>query len=203
MFCEVFTAFSAVYVGIDKLFGDFSIRCVYPREWEFKLKSTEQSIFVLPETVTKTQTERVVLLNSIANEVIEARRDIHPDFVFSYKERPLKKLRVSAWRRIWEKSGLPVSDGILKGVHNLRHTFGRRLRSAGVPMETRKALMGHANGDITTHYSAAEIEELIEAAEKVTNRNIAQGSTLTKLVNAGIKASVGKTSENKKRVSSY
>ena len=34
---------------------------------------------------------------------------------------------------------------------------------AGVPLETRKALLGHANGDITTHYSAAELNELLDA----------------------------------------
>ena len=55
-------------------------------------------------------------------------------------------------------------------MHNLRHTFGRRLRSAGVALETRKALLGHANGDITTHYSAAELQELIQAAERIVDR---------------------------------
>ena len=55
-------------------------------------------------------------------------------------------------------------------MHNLRRTFGRRLRSAGIPLETRKALLGHANGDITTHYSAAELQELIDAAEAIANR---------------------------------
>ncbi len=68
---------------------------------------------------------------------------------------------------------------MLKGVHNLRHTYGRRLRGAGVPLETRKALLGHARGDITTHYSAAELRELLDAAEKVLDRGIAQTPTLT------------------------
>jgi hypothetical protein len=36
-----------------------------------------------------------------------------------------------------------------------------------VPLETRKILLGHKNGDITTHYSAPELEELIEAANRV------------------------------------
>jgi hypothetical protein len=36
-----------------------------------------------------------------------------------------------------------------------------------VPLETRKVLLGHTNGDITTHYSAPELEELINAAERV------------------------------------
>ncbi len=32
---------------------------------------------------------------------------------------------------------------------------------------TRKVLLGHRNGDITTHYSAPELEELVEAANRV------------------------------------
>ena len=67
---------------------------------------------------------------------------------------------------------------VFKSVHNLRHTFGRRLRAAGVPIETRKLLMGHANGDITTHSSAAEPGELLAAAGKVTDRGIAQTPAL-------------------------
>ncbi|WP_139176792.1 tyrosine-type recombinase/integrase [Nitrosospira multiformis] len=52
-------------------------------------------------------------------------------------------------------------------MHDLKHTFGRRLRSAGVSLETRKVLLGHKNGGITSHYSAPEIGELIDAANKV------------------------------------
>lgn len=62
---------------------------------------------------------------------------------------------------------------------NLRHTFGRRLRAAGVSLETRKALLGHANGDMTTHYSAVEIGELMCAVEKIANPDVAQTPTLT------------------------
>src|SRR5690606_5663535 len=40
--------------------------------------------------------------------------------------------------------------------------------AAGVPLETRKVLLGHTTGDITTHYSAPELKELIEAVEKVS-----------------------------------
>ena len=52
-------------------------------------------------------------------------------------------------------------------VHDLKHTFGRRLRSAGVGEETRKVLLGHKNGDITTHYSGAELAELIAAVNRI------------------------------------
>jgi len=64
-------------------------------------------------------------------------------------------------------------------VHDLKHTFGRRLRAAGVPLETRKVLLGHRNGDITSHYSAPEIDELLEAASRVCNANPGKIPSLT------------------------
>jgi hypothetical protein len=42
-----------------------------------------------------------------------------------------------------------------------------------------KALLGHANGDITTHYSAAELNELRRAVEKIVDLRAAQTPTLT------------------------
>jgi hypothetical protein len=39
---------------------------------------------------------------------------------------------------------------------------------AGVPLEIRKALMRHIDGDITVHYSPAEVKELLEALERLT-----------------------------------
>jgi integrase len=36
-------------------------------------------------------------------------------------------------------------------VHDLKHTFGRRLRAAGVSFEDRQDLLGHKSGRITTH----------------------------------------------------
>ena len=95
---------------------------------------------------------------------------------------------------------MPVNKGVLKGVHNLRHTFGRRLRAACVPLETRKALLGHAHGDITTHYSAAEVFELIEAVEKIVDRGIAQTPALFLLQNEVKKDTIPDLSENEKQV---
>ncbi|MEW8201966.1 MAG: hypothetical protein AB2697_23075 [Candidatus Thiodiazotropha endolucinida] len=48
-------------------------------------------------------------------------------------------------------------------------------RSAG----DAKSLLGHANGDITTHYTAAELQELLNTAEKIVDRSTTQTPTLT------------------------
>jgi integrase len=56
-------------------------------------------------------------------------------------------------------------------VHDLKHTFGCRLRAAGLSFEDRQDLFGHKSKRITTHYSRAELESLIGAANKFCGEN--------------------------------
>jgi hypothetical protein len=64
-------------------------------------------------------------------------------------------------------------------VHDLKHTFSRRLRAAGVSFEDRQDLLGHKSGRITTHYSASELENLIAAADKVCSQPGHKMATMT------------------------
>jgi integrase len=114
------------------------------------------------------------VLNSIARSVIEEVREQHKEYVFVYHGRHIGKINNTAWKRARRAVGLEQVR-----VHDLKHTFGRRLRAAGVPLETRRVLLGHRNQDITTHYSAPELSELIGAAEQVVNRNDHKMPTLT------------------------
>lgn len=63
-----------------------------------------------------------------------------------------------------------------------------RLRAKGGSHETREVLLGHKNGQITTHYSAAELGELIEAVEKVSWSG-SSAPTLTLIKNANFRKS--------------
>lgn len=112
--------------------------------------------------MVKNREDRLVVLNQAARSVIQQARGRHPEFVFTYKGKPVSSINNSSWKRVREKVGLKQVR-----VHDLKHTFGRRLRAAGVHLETRKVLLGHRNGDITTHYSAPELDELIDAANRV------------------------------------
>ena len=56
-------------------------------------------------------------------------------------------------------------------MHDLKHTFGRRLRATGVSFEDRQNLLGHKSGRITTHYSAVELKNLYDAANMVCEQN--------------------------------
>jgi hypothetical protein len=52
-------------------------------------------------------------------------------------------------------------------AHESEHTFGRRLRAEDVSFEDRRDLLGDKSGRITTHYAAAELRNLVTAANKV------------------------------------
>ena len=84
--------------------------------------------------------------------------------------------------RIVQNFGRPAPWGFEHvREHHLKHTFGRRLRATGVNGETRKVLLGHKNGDITMHYSAAELAELITAVNKIDRSLETPATTLLRV----------------------
>jgi integrase len=146
--------------------------CQLRWDWEIDVPELNTSVFLIPDEQVKNGDERLVILNRIAKSVIDEQRGKHPEYVFTYKGRPVTTINNSGWKTARFKCNLPVR------VHDLKHTFGRRLRAAGVPIETRKVLLGHRNGDITTHYSAPELEELIEAANRVCEQKSGKSPSL-------------------------
>jgi len=145
-------------------------------EWEVAIPELGTSIFVIPREHTKFELDRYVVLNRVARSVIESCRGRHPDMVFTYKGNPIPRLYNSGWKAARRRAALryteefkrPCPAGFRKvRVHDLKHTFGHRLRATGVSFEDRKVLLGHKTFDVTTHYSAAEIGFLIAATERV------------------------------------
>lgn len=65
-----------------------------------------------------------------------------------------------AWRKAREAVGLNAVR-----VHDLRHTFGKRLRAVGVSLKDRQDLLRHHAWRITTEYSKVEIANLIDCVE--------------------------------------
>ncbi|NKB47395.1 MAG: tyrosine-type recombinase/integrase [Legionellales bacterium] len=136
--------------------------CALRWEWEVKIPELNTSVFIIPREHVKNREERLVVLNRIATNVIDAVRGQHPSHVFTFRNQPITgKMNNTAWKNACRRAGVHVR------VHDLKHTFGRRLRAAGVSFEDRQDLLGHKSGRITTHYSEAELTNLIEAANKV------------------------------------
>ena len=122
--------------------------CRLKWEYEVKVAELETSLFIIPGEQVKNGEERLVVLNGIAKSVIDNLRGLHPVYVFvrAHKKdsepKPVTKISNLAWR-------------------------AARERAAGVSFEDRQDLLGHRSGRITTHYSQAELTNLIEAADKV------------------------------------
>jgi len=127
---------------------------------ECKVNGLDTSVFVITEERAKNSRERIVPLNSVAMSIVNKRRGNGSEYVFAYEGRKLARMTNRAWRKGRESVGLKEVR-----VHDLRHTFGMRLRAAGVSYEDRQDLLGHHAGRITTHYSKVEIGRLIECVE--------------------------------------
>jgi integrase len=175
-------------------------------DYEVKVPELETSVFIVPGEKVKNGQDRLVVLNRIARSVVDSQRGRHREFVFVYSPKPRKAkagesanvselkplaaMNSTAWKsarvraaKQWEQqTGAPVPEGFRRvRVHDLKHTFGRRLRAAGVSFEDRQDLLGHKSGRITTHYSAAELESLIVAADRVCEEKSHKSPTTTGL----------------------
>ncbi len=150
--------------------------CQLRWDWEIKIpEPAELRVFIVPSTLVKNGDDRLVVCNTIAQSVIESERGKHPTHVFNFRGKSMGRMLSSGWRSARKRAGLDCVR-----VHDLKHTFGRRLRAAAVSFEDRQDLLGHRSGRITTHYSSAELQMLYQAANKVCEQQHS-GFTLTEL----------------------
>ncbi|MFC5303074.1 tyrosine-type recombinase/integrase [Azospira restricta] len=164
--------------------------CKLQWDWEVPIPELGTSVFVVPADFggrseaagVKNGEDHLIVMNSVAKSVIDGQRGKDDCYVFPSpklkggKVGPRHRLNNSGWRNGRKRAAERYRDEIGKEapegfkyvrVHDLKHTYGRRMRAAGIAFETRQVLLGHTNGSVTTHYSAAEIKELIDAAERV------------------------------------
>lgn len=184
---EQIAMFSRLCGDIQKI-ALFAVNTGVRREEIFKLRWEDERdidgvmVFILRET--KNGQDRPVVCNSIARRIVcymrqqadgyrkELENDpeakVPKDFdIFVFPKVTVSKIMNKAWLA----AGLPDDPLVKKGIHNLRHTYGYRLRQAGVPGEDRDALLGHHNQSLTQHYAMPDIERLAELAERVTVRH--------------------------------
>jgi len=168
-------------------------------DWEVPIPELKTSVFLIPAKFggrtpgsgVKNGRDRLVVLNEVARAVIEAQRGLDLVYVFAYcgKGHPegtkncLDRMNGHAWRKArtraaeqyQEEHGRPANTGFAEvRVHDLKHTFGHRLRVAGVPFEDRQSLLGHTSKNVTTHYSAPEVGRLITMAERALETDARQ-----------------------------
>lgn len=159
--------------------------CKLEWNWEIKVPELNTSVFLIPANFggrsknsgVKNGDDRVVILNDVAKSIIEAQRNKHKKWVFPVNGVAMHRMNDTAWRgariraaKKWlaEFGEAPHPAFSSVRVHDLKTTFGRRLRAAGVSFEDRQALLGHKSGSVTTDYSTPEIASLVREANKVS-----------------------------------
>lgn len=156
--------------------------------WEVQVPELETSVFVVPRKWVKNGLDRYVVMNHVAKSIVESCRGRHPERVFTRDGEPVTRIYNSGWKaarrraakRYPEVLNRPCPDGFRRlRVHDLKHTFGHRLRVAAVSFEDRQFLLGHKSNHVTTHYSAPEISSLIAASERVCQLESRKSHALT------------------------
>jgi integrase len=135
--------------------------------WEVKVPELKRSVFVIPAAEFKGQRDHVLILNDAAWNIVESCRGRHPDFVFVYAAPGHELGRIGTINNTsWQKSRAAAGLARVR-VHDLRHTYGQRLRDAGVSEEDRALLLGHALAGMPQHYATATVARLVDIANKV------------------------------------
>jgi integrase len=103
---------------------------------------------------------RVVVLNDVAQRIMDELRGQHPTYVFTWEDRKGRRRRFcrlnnSGWNaarrraaaRYQQELGRRAPDGFRwVRVHDLKPTCRRRLRAAGVSLEDRQDILAHKRG---------------------------------------------------------
>lgn len=167
-------------------------------DWERPVPELGRSVFLIPAEEFKTNRPHVLILNDTAWNIVEQQRGKDPVHVFVYrrersdetqwKYERLGKGEPAPYRRIetmnntgWQNAR--AATKVPARVHDLRHTFGQRLRDAGVPKEDRALLMGHVEQDMPQHYATATIANLVDQANKVMKGE--DRTTVLRLITGG------------------
>lgn len=153
-----------------------------------------------PRPISWKEQEKIIVCNSVAQQVIDNQRGRHDEFVFTFyrvtKEetkptyKPIRSLHNTAWQRVRREVGLDDLH-----VHDLRHTVGMRLRMAGVAERTQDEILWHSNSGMSSHYAAAQIREIYDALELISKKGDYEESMdlLTLLRQAKLKSRVEQT----------
>lgn len=150
--------------------------CRLQWSWEIRVPEVGRSVFVIPAESFKGKRAHVVILNDVAWSIVQKQRRKHPIWVFPYRGKPINTMNNTAWQDARERAHLkPVR------VHDLRHTYGARLRAAGVSEEDRAALLGHAWHSMPDFYASPDIRRLINLANRALERT--RTLTIVRVVN--------------------
>ena len=152
-------------------------------EWEVFLEELGCSVFIVPPRYVKGRKGwRPLVCNRVAQSILDEQRGKHPEFVFTYQRgknhepHAVGTMNNNGWQTARKAVGLQDVR-----LHDLRHTVGMRLREAGVREETISDILWHSRGTMTAHYSVAQVRELLDALNLITDESNRTNASLEML----------------------
>lgn len=123
----------------------------------------QRRCLTIPGCLMKGGKPLMIPLNRDALKVLEDLRGGHPEWVFSYRGRPLQPPTTRTWQAICKAADL---EGLR--FHDLRHTWASWLAQTGVDPQKIMELGGWKGLTMVLRYSHQNIDHLRDAAEKAT-----------------------------------
>lgn len=104
-----------------------------------------------------------VPLNSEAMQVVKEQLGKHPEWVFTFRGRPVEfQTSTKAWRKALERAGIENFRW-----HDLRHTWASWHAQGGTPMHVLQKLGGWATAAMVQRYAHLGMDDLKRYAEQV------------------------------------
>ena len=76
-------------------------------EWMLDVPQLKTAVFIIPGQQVKNGDDRLVVLNTVALNVVMRQQGTHPTHVFTFKGKPISRMLNSAWLRARKSIGLP------------------------------------------------------------------------------------------------
>ena len=103
--------------------------CHLRLDWEIEVPELDTSVFLIPANFggrtansgVKNGEDRLVVLNDVARSVVDSCRGVHPEWVFTYKGKPVGRMNNTAWdnarvraaMNLYEASGKTIPAGLI------------------------------------------------------------------------------------------
>jgi integrase len=127
----------------------------------------------LPKEAVKEDAPRTIPINfHVAAMLDQQMRALHHDYIFSYKGKPIGKLK-GAWRSFREtcvKAKIPYGREVEGGLiaQDFRRTVKTNMLAAGVAKEYRDKMLGHSMKGMDVHYLKPSEDDLKAAMDRYT-----------------------------------
>lgn len=111
---------------------------------------------------TKNEEDLHVSLNDTALDVLKRRRGKHAEYVFTYRNRPIKRLSTRSWYKALKRAEITNFRW-----HDLRHTWASWLVQEGVPLYSVQEMGGWKTAKMVRRYAHLSPSVNLHNARKI------------------------------------